>query len=311
MTKRNSRPALNPTRALVDTRMDGPAPVVSSELACVVFLAGERVGYKLPLQPGRLEIGRDPACDISLSSDLVSRNHARLLISADKVLLVDLSSTNGTFVNDRRIRDWLLVDGDRIGIGNVWLKYLGPGNAESSYHDEVFRLVTHDGLTEVFNRRYYDDELAKHVSAGHAVGLLIFDADHFKSINDVHGHAGGDRVLREVTKRIVPLLPSAAFLARIGGEEFAIVAWSNDLDELVIQCRDLGERVRAAVADEPVAFAERSIPVSVSVGVAWTAPIDAQTSSDRVTTLISELVAEADQRLYSAKQSGRNRVCNS
>lgn len=311
MTERPSRPAMNPTRALVETRMDGPTPVASSELACLVFLAGERIGYKLPLEPGRLEIGRDPLCDIPLSSDLVSRNHARLLVSPDKVMLVDLGSTNGTFVNDRRIRDWLLADGDRIGIGNVWLKYLGPGSAESSYHDEVFRLVTHDGLTEVFNRRYYDDELVKHANAGQALGLLMFDADHFKHINDSYGHAGGDRVLRELAQRIAPLLPPCAFLARIGGEEFAIVTWSNDTAELTEHCKKLGERVRAIVADTPVAFAERTIPVSVSVGVAWCAPVEREASSEHIAALLAELSEHADQRLYAAKQNGRNQVCAS
>lgn len=307
--RRPSRPAMNPTRALVETRMDGPAPVASSELACLVFLAGERIGYKLPLQPGRLEIGRDPTSDIPLSSDLVSRNHARLLISSEHVLLVDLGSTNGTFVNDRRIRDWMLADGDRIGIGNVWLKYLGPGSAESSYHDEVFRLVTHDGLTEVFNRRYYDDELVKLANAGHALGLLMFDADHFKHINDSYGHAGGDRVLRELAQRIAPLLPPRAFMARVGGEEFAIVAWFNDTDEVATCCKELGERVRAVVADTPVTFAERTIPVSVSVGVAWRPPVEAEASSERITAHVTELTEQADQRLYRAKQDGRNRVC--
>lgn len=310
MTERTSHTATSPTRALVETRMDGPAPQSSSEPACLVFLAGERVGYKLVLEPGRLEIGRDPSCDISLGSDLVSRNHARLLIAPERVMLVDLGSTNGTFVNDKRVRDWSLADGDRIGIGNVWLKYLGPGSAESSYHDEVFRLVTHDGLTEVFNRRYYDDELTKRAGAGHALGILMFDADHFKHINDSYGHAGGDRVLREVAQRVTPLLPSSAFLARIGGEEFAIVAWADDLEVLAQTCTALGERVRAVIADAPVGFADRTIPISVSVGVAWCAPAEAGASSKRIAQHVSTLVACADQRLYTAKQNGRNQVCS-
>src|SRR5690606_291378 len=142
------------------------------------------VGHKVALRPGRMEVGREHTCDLMLVSDLVSRNHARLVVGDDQALLVDLGSTNGTYVNDRRIRDRVLVDGDRISFGQVMLKYLAQGNAEAAYHDEVFRLVSHDGLTEVYNRRYFDEQLAAHLQARTPLALLFLDADHFKHIND-------------------------------------------------------------------------------------------------------------------------------
>lgn len=302
MSDRAQKPSNSPTRILSDTRVDRPAAKPTGTPACLVFIAGERVGHKVALRAGRFEVGREPTCDIMLVSDLVSRNHARLVVGEDQALLVDLGSTNGTYVNDRRIRDRILQDGDRISFGQVMLKYLAQGNAEAAYHDEVFRLVSHDGLTEVYNRRYFDEQFAAHLQARTPLGLLLLDADHFKRINDTYGHGGGDAVLRALAKRIAGLLPETGFLARIGGEEFAILLWAEPTTVARL-CRELAETIRSSVAASPVEFAEQRISVTVSVGLAWAGP---EVSLEYTQEALTQL---ADERLYAAKQGGRNRVC--
>lgn len=304
MSDRAAKPSAHPTRVLGDTRVDQPTTKDASGPACLVFIAGERVGHKVPLRPGRMEVGREPTCEVSLVSDLVSRIHARLIISDTQAFLVDLGSTNGTFVNDRPIRDRMLQDGDRISFGDVVVKYLTQGNAETAYHDEVFRLVSHDGLTEVYNRRYFDEQLTQKLQQGLGLGLLLLDADHFKRINDTYGHGGGDAVLRALARRVAGLLPSSAFVARFGGEEFAVLltgaADANLSDPGVL----LAERVRTEIQANPVDFGQHRIPVTVSVGVAWTAPGSPEPYSSE------SLLRIADERLYAAKQGGRNRVCD-
>lgn len=303
MSDRAQKPSNHPTRVLGDTRVDRPAGKPSGNAACLVFIAGERVGHKVALRPGRMEVGREPTCDIMLVSDLVSRNHARLVVGDEQALLVDLGSTNGTYVNDRRIRDRILADGDRISFGQVMVKYLAQGNAEAAYHDEVFRLVSHDGLTEIYNRRYFDEQLTTHLQAQTPLGLLFLDADHFKRINDSFGHGGGDAVLRSLARRVAELLPESSFVARLGGEEFAVLLWSKELSTVIETSRALAETIRAAVSATPIDFGDQRIPVTVSVGVAWASP-DMSHEFTR-----DALTQRADERLYAAKQGGRNRVC--
>jgi two-component system, cell cycle response regulator len=303
MTDRDNKPSNHPTRILGDTRVERAAAKPAGVPACLIFIAGERVGHKVSLRPGRLEVGRDPASEITLVSDLVSRNHARLVVGAEQALLVDLGSTNGTYVNDRRVRDRILQDGDRISFGQVVVKYLAQGNAEAAYHDEVFRLVSHDGLTEVYNRRYFDEQFGIRLQSNTAVGLLLLDADHFKRVNDTFGHGGGDAVLRTIARTVAERLPEPSFVARIGGEEFAVLTWSPDPEVVAVQCRELAELVRSAIAATAVEFGEQTIAVTVSVGVAWASPAMSHEYSQEA------LLRLADERLYQAKQEGRNRVC--
>lgn len=303
MSDRAPKPSNSPTRVLGDTRVDRPASKPSGAPACLVFIAGERVGHKVALRPGRLEVGREPTCDIMLVSDLVSRNHARFVVGDEQALLVDLGSTNGTYVNDRRIRDRILVDGDRISFGQVMLKYLAQGNAEAAYHDEVFRLVSHDGLTEVYNRRFFDEQLATHLQAQAPLALLFLDADHFKRINDSFGHGGGDAVLRSLARRVQELLPPNSFVARLGGEEFAVVLWAPRLADVVEPSLTLAETIREAISATPIDFGDQRIGVTVSVGVAWASPDASRQFTQEALTQL------ADARLYAAKQAGRNRVC--
>ncbi len=159
--------------------------------------------------------------------------------------------------------------------------------------------ATHDGLTGIWNRTAIFDLLRREFEiVGRSVastGVMMLDVDHFKNINDAYGHQAGDTVLQEVTRRIQRGVRSYDLVGRYGGEEFLIVLPDCAADD-VQQC---AERIRLAMAGEPV-FAEGSaISITVSVGTAIFDPFS---------TKEKEALAAADAALYQAKNSGRNRV---
>jgi diguanylate cyclase (GGDEF)-like protein len=265
----------------------------------LIFIAGERIGRKLELRSGNLIVGRDPSSDVMINSDLVSRQHAKFMTHEDRTLLLDLESTNGTYVNDERIRRHELSDSDRIAIGKVVMKYLAAGNAEAGFHDEVNRLVNHDGLTDAFNKRYFEEHLDTATAPGHGVvSVIVFDADHFKAVNDTYGHAAGDSVLRQLADCARRSIPEGVSLARVGGEEFALLGDGVELEG----ARVIAEQIRRAVDEHDFCFGDLTIPVTISLGVAELA----RDSNDKGQALFER----ADEQLYRAKQAGRNRVCS-
>lgn len=295
-----SRPAKTPlsqTRVMNETRpAEEPAPF-DSTCACLIFIAGERIGRKLDLDQPEISVGRDPRCSLPINSDLVSRNHAKLLNQDGQTILFDLESTNGSFVNDERVSEKTLVDGDRIAIGKVVMKYLGPGSAEAGYHDEVYRLVSHDGLTDLYNKRFFDEQLAAETSKERLVSVIVFDADHFKKINDTYGHAAGDAVLRQLAGCARSCVDDASYLARIGGEEFSVLLPGVAQAEAV----ELADKIRQRVSEHPFVFGDLTLNVHVSLGVATREASQLETGTD--------LFKRADEQLYRAKREGRNRVC--
>ena len=152
-----------------------------------------------------------------------------------------------------------------------------------------------DALTGATSRRHFFAAAAEALSGPRGLCVLLFDLDHFKQVNDSHGHAVGDRVLRVVSARCRQVLRHDAELGRLGGEEFAVLL----PDVSVMEARVVAERLRATVAHAPVESAGGALSVTISVGGAVRHESDAG---------IDDLIARADRALYAAKRSGRNRV---
>jgi diguanylate cyclase (GGDEF)-like protein len=237
---------------------------------------------------------------IPLEDDAVSRRHARFAWTGSSFIVTDLGSTNGTFVNDTSVRERTLKDGDQVKIGHTIFKFICGGNIELSYHEEIYRLMTFDGLTQINNKRSFETALDREVSRAHRydrpLTLALFDIDHFKRVNDEVGHLAGDAVLRQLASLVNGNIRREDLAARVGGEEFALL-----LPELTAaQGRIAAEKLRALIARTPCRFDEQSIPITASFGVAQLVakpPMEAK-----------ELYRAADERLYEAKRGGRNRV---
>lgn len=173
---------------------------------------------------------------------------------------------------------------------------------EAQRYEELRHLATRDPLTGAHNRRSLfesaEQELARHRRSGEPLTLMILDLDHFKQVNDDHGHLAGDQVLREVKSTIEHLLRLPDILARYGGEEFCVLAPATDAAGGAV----LAERVRSGIERLSITLAGRSLqPVTASIGLACLATGESDAGID-------ELLARADAALYQAKRAGRNRV---
>jgi diguanylate cyclase (GGDEF)-like protein len=274
---------------------------LSQRSGCLVRIyPAEKIGEVYDLGNESIAIGRDPSCDLELDDDSVSRQHASLERVAEEYILTDRGSTNGTYVNDERIEQRKLRTCDRLRFGNQIVKFLSTDHIEVEYHETVYKIMTTDGLTQAYNRRYFleviEREFYRARRTGRPLSVLMVDVDLFKKINDNYGHLAGDEVLGELCRRINGLLRRDELLARYGGEEFVLVMSDTTIDEAC----EAGERLRRAVAEHPFVSEQARINVTVSVGVAST--------EGRSLVEPTELIEQADQRLYAAKQSGRNRV---
>jgi two-component system cell cycle response regulator len=248
-------------------------------------------------------IGRDSNCEIAFPEVLsLSRVHARVRFSDDGVVVEDLGSTNGTFVNDRRvIGEIFLAGGDRIQFGALHFKFLREDDVEAAYHEAIHQLVMQDGLTEIANRRKFNEELsrefARAVRHERPLAVVVFDIDCFKQINDTMGHLCGDFVLKRLTRICRKRLRPEQVFARVGGDEFAILSPETNLEGVEI----LAERLRASV--EQYRFETDMVPESFQITCSFGC---AEMTTDMNTE--SQLIEVADKALYAAKNAGRNRV---
>ncbi len=266
--------------------------------ACIVVIYGTELGRRVQLGTAPFEIGRSSTNDLFIDQESISRHHARISFDGKGYWATDLGSTNGTYVNDELVKEQRLRDGDQLRIGRSILKFMTGENVEVHYHEEIYRLMTVDGLTQIFNRRYFNEALEREVNRSkrytRILSLIAFDLDHFKTINDTYGHLVGDSVLRVMASAVKPRLRREDIFARTGGEEFAVLLPEIGREGALV----IAEKIRSIAQGTPIKHEQEQIHCTVSLGVA-TLEDDASPE---------ELYKRADERLYEAKQSGRNRV---
>jgi len=282
-----------------------PNAALAEPGACVgtlTLLSEPNPGAVYPIDDEGVVIGRTLDASLHIDDAGLSRKHARIYRVDGDYFVEDLGSTNGTTVNGERIKaPQRLDDGMRILLGkSTVLRFSLQDKLEQEAAKRVYEQTVRDGLTGLHNRRYLEDRLQTEFSYairhGVPLGVMVVDADHFKRINDTHGHQAGDAVLKALGKilQAVPRMEDMA--ARYGGEEFVVIARGVGLEGTVA----LAERIRTQVMDEKFAFEGKQIPVTVSIGVTAT--------DHRRHQSPSAMVAAADNALYRAKSGGRNRV---
>lgn len=267
----------------------------------LISISGRETGHAIPLKGKRLVIGRDASCDLVIDSPHVSRMHAELFWKNAEIFIKDLGSTNGVFINGNKVSEISLQSGDKILIGTqMYFKFVYQDSTEQQFHQSMFNAANTDPLTQLYNKRYFIDILEKEFSFSRRTGiplsLLMLDVDFFKKINDTHGHVAGDKVLKTFGHILCQQLRLENVACRFGGEEFGIILRGAD-GQTALQ---VGERLRKLVEAQQIVFKNKVIHFTVSIGLATFDGKNYKTSE--------ELLQRADDLLYKAKQSGRNKT---
>jgi len=271
----------------------------------LVVIGGGIPGAMIRLSSGGTRLGRAADNTLQLPNGSISRYHAFLGIDEeDQVRLSDLGSTNGTYINERRIPEHTPVrinDGDRLQFGaNVVFKFIRPDPCDEQFQREMFERTVRDSLTGLYNRAYFLAQFGALADRsglkGLGIAVLMLDIDHFKRINDQHGHDVGDVVLREVANVLRQATRSDDLVARYGGEEFVIALPVAAPDAAT----DRAERMRTMLSSKRILAVGTPLQVTASIGLAFT-PAGRPRS-------VAALLATADRGLYQAKNSGRDRA---
>jgi two-component system, cell cycle response regulator len=293
-----------PTRRETERNLARPRPLVRNR-PHVTLLTGPSAGELFALTRDETVLGRDDTADLAIDDPGVSRRHARIVREkAGDFVIEDLDSTNGTYVGADAIAGTRrpLRPGDQIQLGpNVVCRFAMTDEAEERLQKELFESSVRDPLTQAYNRRHLDERMAAELAHARRhrtnLAVLLLDIDHFKEVNDRHGHLAGDSVLRQLASTVAGLIRVEDFCARFGGEEFVVLTRGDS----VKKAARLAERLRRAIGDATVKVGSEVIAVTVSIGVVAFDEIAPPASPEAI-------LGRADERLYRAKQLGRNRV---
>ncbi|MBI3183522.1 MAG: diguanylate cyclase [Myxococcales bacterium] len=267
-----------------------------------MVLTGHSIGRMFRIEKAQTVIGRASDADINFDDESISRHHAKLSLSDAGVRLSDMGSKNGTLLNGEKVEgERQLRNGDKVQVGsNTVLRYSELDMLDEAVQRLLYDSAIRDGLTGAFNRKFFSEALQKEFAfcVRHEVpiAVLMMDLDHFKAINDTHGHAAGDFALVSFVGCVHRAIRTEDVFARYGGEEFALVLREVTEDVAVA----VAERLRRHVQDLKPIFNGTPLDLTVSIGVA--------THATGVFNNVDEVMAAADRYLLLAKSDGRNRV---
>ncbi len=281
-------------------------PLQIEHTPSLLMISGAELGRSFALVQDEFLIGRASQCDLPIEDDLVSRHHCKIVRKPSGIELTDLKSTNGTLVNGKKIEGTkILAEGDQIQVGTTTiLKFAMQEEVEANFFGKLFDAATRDFLTSTYNKKFFVERLRDEFSFAQRhqrdLAILIIDIDHFKKVNDTHGHLVGDITLKKVAHHLLSHTRKDDLVSRFGGEEFVILMRDVNLE----QARILAEQLRKGVSEIEMKSNSKSFRVTVSVGVAT---LNAENSSQF--TKFENLISSADEKLYEAKNTGRNKVC--
>lgn len=293
-------------RLLRTTVIRTKAPTLrdGERMPVLVVLRGAQVGRRYLLNERSLVVGRSPdRAQLVITGDpQVSAVHCVVEQARDGAAweIADLASTNGTFLGERRIERAPLCQRDRIVLGATILEFTFHDALESEFHQSVDRLMNVDDLTGLPVQRVYQQRLQEWLAVCAAeqkpLSVFMMDLDGLKRLNDTHGHLVGERSIAETGRRLGAIVRDAGgVVSRFGGDEFSACVPGL----CAIDAAQLGERMRAAVGEQPVQSGSLTVQPTMSIGFAC--------AEDGAATAES-LTRRADEALYRAKAAGRNCV---
>jgi len=270
--------------------------------AALLVIGGELNGSLYDLEDNReYNLGRSINNEISLEFDGISRQHCKVIVGENSVILMDMGSKNGTYLNNNKIESKVnLKKGDIIKIGKIAFKFLPRGDTDRLTYDKLQKEANIDKWTGAYNKTYFnralDQEVRKSKISGDPLSLIVLDLDLFKRVNDDYGHDAGDYVLKAMANIVLKsAIRGNDVFARYGGEEFCILLPGTNLKQSFV----IAERLRVQIQDFKFIYDGTELPVTASIGVS---------DYRQGVNTPQDLFKRADKALYAAKDSGRNQV---
>jgi two-component system cell cycle response regulator len=284
-------------------------PIKKKGVPSLVQYSGANLGKRYTLQDPEVRIGRSPEAQITIAEASVSRFHARLFQTDQGMMLEDLFSANGTYINDTKVSAGpiLLKDQDMIRLGAILIKFFSSENIDGFIQDKIYQMATIDVGTQIYNKQYLleslDTEFKISQSSGRPLSVIYYDLDFFKKVNDTYGHNAGDVILKESAALVKKTIRKDDIQCRYGGEEFVILLPNTTIGPAF----ELAERIRMALETQDFLLVLEDQGIKKTITHKQTVSMGVSERDSHMSTP-KDLLESADKKLYHSKQTGRNKV---